>query len=97
LLRTLLDLIGFGFGGVLVLANSLEPECRGNELDLIEVESLVHRHHQAQFLEGKLNDLGGGNLHGGGELRDGDELVDADQRFLALLLLCQPACLHRLE
>ncbi len=76
-----------GFGAVLLLLHRLEPELAGDELDLVEVEPLVHRHHQAQFLERKLDDLGGGDLHGRCELADRDELVDANTGLFLLALL----------
>ncbi len=95
LLRALFGLVQLGFGGVLVLPDRLEPEGGRDQLDLIEVQPLVHRHHQAQLLERELHDLGGRHLHGAGELRDRDELVHPDQGLLPLLLLRQPSSLHR--
>ena len=62
------------------------PNADGDQLDLVEVEPLVHRHHQPQLLEGELDDLGSGHLHGGGELGHRDEFVDPDSRLLPLLL-----------
>ena len=85
------------FGRVLVLPDRLEAEGGGDQLDLVEVQPLVHRHHQAQLLEGELDDLGGGHLHGGGELGDRHELVDPDQGLLPLLFLGQPAGLDFAE
>ena len=87
LLGRVLGLFGLQLGGVLVLAHGLEAERGGDQLDLVEVEPLVHRHHQAQLLEGELDDLGGGHLHGARELGHRDELVDPDPGLLALLLL----------
>ena len=61
-----LDDVGLELRGVLVLAHRLEAELAGDELDLIEVEPLVDRHHQAQILERELDDLRRGHLHRGG-------------------------------
>ena len=82
---------------VLVLPDRLEAERRGDQLDLVEVEALVDRHHQAQLLERELDDLGGGHLHRARELGHGDELVDPDAGLLSLPLLGQPAGLHLAE
>jgi hypothetical protein len=38
-------------GCVGVFLHGQEPELRRNQLDLVEVEALVHRHHQAKFLK----------------------------------------------
>ncbi len=74
-------------GRVLLLLHRLEAELGGDQLDLVEVEPLVHRDHQAQLLERELDDLGGRHLHEVGELRHRDELVDPDPGLLALPLL----------
>ncbi len=81
-------------GGVFVLTQRLEAELRRDQLDLVEVQPLVDRHHQAQFLEGELDDLAGRDLHQVGELGDGDELVDPDAGLLQLPLLRRPARHH---
>ncbi len=89
--HAILDLVLFlddaGLGSVCVFLHGQEAELGCNELDLVEVEALVHRHHEAQFLEGELDDLGGGDLHESRELAHRDELVDANDGLLALLLL----------
>src|SRR4029079_8474537 len=95
--RTLLSRSGLGLGGVFVLSYGLKAEGRCNQLDLIEVETLVHRHHEAQFLEGKLDDLGCRHLHGGSQLGDGDEFVDPDEGLFPFLFLGQASGLHLTE
>ena len=72
----------FDLGVVLLLLHRLEAELRRDQLDLVEVEPLVHRHHQAEFLEGERDDLVGGNLHRVGEFAHRDEFVDANPRLL---------------
>ena len=71
-------------GLIRVFANGLEAEFAGDELDLIEVESLVDRDHQAQFLEGERDDLRRRRLEDLRKLADRDELVDANGLSLAL-------------
>src|SRR5579884_3106538 len=71
---------------IFALANGLEAELAGNELDLVEVEALVDGHHQSEILEGEGHDLGGRHLENLRELADGDELVDANGLPLALRL-----------
>ena len=93
----LLDLFGFGLRRVLVLPHRLEAERGRDQLDLVEVEPLVHGHHQAQLLERELDDLGGGHLHRAGELGDRDELVHPDPGLLLLPLLRQAAGLDLAE
>ena len=74
-----------------LLADGLEAELGGDELDLVEVEPLIDRHHHAQLLEGELDDLGRGNLHRLGELGHRDVFVDPDAGLFLLLFLRQPA------
>ncbi len=90
-------LIHLSFRRVLVFLDCLEAEGGGDQLDLVEVEPLIHRHHQAQLLEGELDDLGGRDLHGGGELGDRHELVDPDQGLFPLPFLGQSAGLDLAE
>jgi hypothetical protein len=97
LLRALHGLIQLGLRRVLVFLYRLEAKGGGDQLDLVEVEALVHRHHQSQFLEGKLHDLGRRYLHGRGQLRNRDELVHPDQGLLSLALFRQAAGLHITE
>ena len=87
----LVGLFDLGLGRVLFFADGLEAELGGDELDLVEVEALVDRHHQAQLLEGELDDLGRGNLHGLGELGHRDEFVDPDAGLFPFFFLRQPA------
>jgi hypothetical protein len=77
----------FLLGHVLALAHGLEAEGARDQLDLVEVEPLVHRDHQPQLLERELDNLNGRHLHDLGELRDRDEFVDADAGLFALGLL----------
>src|SRR6266568_4583632 len=79
-------LLGLG-EGVLLLARCLEAEGRRDQLDHVEVEPLVDRHHLPQLLEGEGDDLFRGHLENVGELGDRDELGHAHQRLLPLLLL----------
>ena len=67
-LGRLVGLLGLQLGRVLIFAHRLEAERRGDQLDLVEVEPLVHRDHEAQLLERELDDLGRGHLHRAGEL-----------------------------
>jgi hypothetical protein len=69
LIRALLGLAQLALGGVFILPHRLESEGRRDQLDLVEVQPLVHRHHQPQLLERELDDLGSGNLHAPSELR----------------------------
>src|SRR5204862_4929854 len=85
-----LGLVGFGdLAGVrrvLLLANRLEAELTGDQLDLIEVESLVDRHHEPKILEREADDLRRGNLEDVRQLADGDELIDVNGFSFALTL-----------
>ena len=85
LLRRVRHLLGPHVGRVLLLAHRLEPEFAGDQLDLVEIESLVDGHHQAEVLERERDDLRGRHLEDGSEFGDGDELVDADGLPFALL------------
>src|SRR5688500_5790040 len=67
--------------GVLLFLDRLESELASNELDLIEVETLVDRYHQAEILERESNDLHRRRLENLRQLTDGNELVDADGLF----------------
>src|SRR5207249_3441624 len=84
----ILDLVlldrGDVFGLVRVLAHGLEAELAGDELDLVEVESLVDGDHQPHLLEGERDDLRGWRLQDLRELADRDELIDADGLAFAL-------------
>ena len=62
ILRTIGGLGGRLLGLIGVLTDGLETELTSNQLDLVEVEALIDRDHEAEILEGKSNDLGGGNL-----------------------------------
>ena len=73
-----------------LLTNRLESEFARNQLDLIEVQALVDRHHHAQFLETERDDVGAADAEDGGEFRDGDELVDPHQGLFALAFLETP-------
>src|SRR6266581_2081390 len=73
--------------GILLLALRLEAEGRGDQLDHVEIEALIDRHHLPELLEGEPDDLLGGHLQDVGELGDRDELGHAHQRLLALLLV----------
>src|SRR2546426_6908279 len=70
-----------------LLPHRLEPEGGRDQLDHVEVEPLVDRHHLPQLLEGEGDDLLGGNLENVRELGDRDELGHANERLLALLLV----------
>ena len=72
--------------GVLLLANGLEAELTSDQLDLIEVESLIDRDHEPEVLEREADDLRRGNLEDLGELADGDEFVDVNGFPLALTI-----------
>src|SRR5206468_211347 len=65
----------------------LEAEGRCDQLDHVEIEALVDRHHLPELLEGEADDLLGGYLQDVRELGDRDELGHAHQRLLALLLV----------
>src|SRR5256886_2336255 len=73
--------------GILHLAHRLEAEGRCDQLDHVEIEALVDRHHLPELLEGEADDLLGGYLQDVRELGDRDELGHAHQRLLALLLV----------
>lgn len=68
--RTRLQIFGIvrlGGGNALlclvrVFTNGLEAELARDQLDLVEVESLVDRHHQAEILERERDDLRRGDL-----------------------------------
>ena len=45
-----------------VFTNGLEAELTSDQLDLVEVESLIDGDHETEILEGERNDLRGGNL-----------------------------------
>ncbi len=85
-----LRLVGFGVltgvCGVLLLANGLEAELTSDQLDLIEVESLIDRDHEAEILEREADDLRRGNLEDLRQLADGDEFVDVNGLPLALTI-----------
>ena len=58
LLRGIVDRLLGDIGGlVFLLAHGLEAELAGDQLDLIEVESLVDRDHQPEVLEREADDL----------------------------------------
>ncbi len=60
--------------------HGLEAEFASDQLDLIEVESLIDRDHEAEVLEGEPDDLvTAGVLSMLRKLADGDELVDANR------------------
>ena len=61
-----------------------EAELPGDQLDLVEVESLVDGDHQPEVLERERDDLRRRDLQRLRELADADELVDADGLLLAL-------------
>src|SRR5918999_4976254 len=69
---------------ILLLANGLEAELCRDQVDLIKVESLVDRDHEAEILERERDDLRGRDLEDLRELADGDELVYANGLPLAL-------------
>src|SRR5229473_1744259 len=78
----------FGRGeGILLFPLRLEAEGGGDQLDHVEVEALVDRHHLPQLLEGEADDLLGGHLQDVRELGHRDELGHAHQRLLALLFV----------
>jgi hypothetical protein len=67
-------------GRVLLLADGLEAELAGDELDLVEVQALVDGDHQAEVLKAKATICVAGTLQGhlgDRDARDRDELVDA--------------------
>ena len=84
-------LVGFGdlsgVRGVLLLANGLEAELTSDQLDLVEVESLIDRDHQAKVLERKPDDLYGGTYRLVDKVltRFGVSYVMVDQRDLSAL------------
>ena len=65
-----------GPGGVVGLSDGDEAEAFEQQLDLVEVETLVDRHHEAHVPEGRPDDLGGRRLDQLGQLGDGEVLVD---------------------
>ena len=77
-LGRVLDLFFLQVSGVIAFLDSLEPELAGDQLDLVEVETLIDGDHEAKRLEREADDLSGGNAKDLGEFRDRDELVDAD-------------------
>src|SRR5207249_1953161 len=91
-----LDLFGLG-GGVLLFLDRLESKGRGDQLDHVEVEPLVDRHHLAQLFEGEGDDLRRWHLERARQLGDGHELRDPHQRLLALALFAPPLLLHLTE
>ena len=78
--------------GVFLFLDRLETKFAGDELDLIEVESLVDGDHQSKVLECKCNDLRRADLEDLRELTDRNELVDANG-FLFALCCCGALCL----
>ena len=75
-----------GVRRVLRFAYGLEAELTSDQLDLIEVHSLVDRHHEPEVLERETDDLRRGNLEDLGELADGDEFVDVNGFPLAFTI-----------
>jgi hypothetical protein len=73
-------------GGVFVFPHRFEPEFGCDQLDLIEVEPLIHRHHEPELFESKLHDLGGRDLHDVSEFGYGDKFVDPNPGLLLLPL-----------
>src|SRR6185437_15419855 len=69
---------------VRVLTHGLEPELARDQLDLIEVESQVDGHHQAEVLERERDDFRRRHADDLRELADGDEFVDVDGLALTL-------------
>ena len=82
--RFLLQLSQIGL--VRFLTYRLETELITDHLDLIEIESLVDRHHQAEVLEGRRDDLLGSRIDQVGQLGNREKLVDADESGLLRLL-----------
>ena len=72
--------------GVLFLLHCLEAEFAGDQLDLVEIESLVDGDHQTEILEREAHDLYSRRLENLSELANGDELVHAYRFLLALCL-----------
>src|SRR6185369_15029816 len=70
--------------GVLLLLHRLESEFTSNQLDLVEVETLVDGDHQAEVLERETDDLNGRSLENLSQLVDGDEFVDSYRLLFAL-------------
>ena len=67
---------------VLFFLHCLESEFAGDQFDLVEIEPLVDRDHQAEVLECEPDDLDSGDLEDLRELVDRDELVDANGLLL---------------
>ena len=80
--------IGDGLGAhvrrVFLFTNRLKTEFAGDELDLIEIETLIDGHHQSKILECKTYDLGCADFENLRELTDCDELIDANCFLFAL-------------
>src|SRR5690606_21573856 len=71
-------------GSVLLFPHGLEAELVCNEIDLVEVQSLIHRDHETKRLERKRNDLRGGNLDDLREFAHRNELVHANRQAFLL-------------
>jgi hypothetical protein len=84
----ILDVILFGFahrlGFVFGLTHRTETEFARDQLDLVEVKTLVDGHHEAEILERERDDLGRGNFQNLRKLADGDELIDVNSLPFAL-------------
>src|ERR1700722_19110146 len=61
--------------GVLLLTHGLEAVLARNQLDLVELETLIDRLHEPEVLERKGHDLRRRDLQDVGKLADRDELV----------------------
>ena len=82
---------------VLLLAYRLEAKFARDQLDLVEVQALVDRDHEAQLFEREGDDLGGRHLQNVRKLGDGNELVHPNQCLLSLALLGLPLLLQLSE
>ena len=91
-LRFLLQLREIGLVGF--LADRREPELVADQLDLVEVQPLIDRDHEAEVLEGGRDDRLGRHVDQVRELRDREELVDPYGRLLPLDLLFALLALH---
>ncbi len=72
---------------VLLLAHRLEAELLQQQLDLVEVQSLVHGDHQAEVLERRTHDLRRRDVHELAQLGDRQELGNPDRAGLPLGVL----------
>ena len=82
--RSIDNLVRFFLDGVFLFLHGLEAELAGDQLDLVEVETLVDGDHQPEMLECEADDFCRGYLQDLREFRDRDEFIDAHSCALTL-------------